>query len=127
MKVLIVDDDALVRDLVALELEGMGFTSTIQAADGRDALSLLTRRRDRPDLIICEWSLPRMDGLELLRAYRQDPALKEIPFVIMISEGEIEPKILEATEAGAAAYLVKPFSPDDLQAALERIGIRPEP
>ena len=105
----------------------MGFTSTIQAADGRDALRLLTRKRECPDLIICEWSLPRMDGLELLRACRQDPALKEIPFVIMISEGEIEPKILEATEAGAAAYLVKPFSPDDLQAALERIGIRPEP
>jgi CheY-like chemotaxis protein len=127
MKVLIVDNESALRALLEMLLGELGLTDTISASNGRDALRLLTRERDGPDLIICEWSLPRMGGMELLRACSQDPALKEIPFVIMLSEGEVESKILEATEAGAAACLVKPFSPEELEAVLKRVGLMPEP
>lgn len=122
--VLIVDDDALVRNLVALELEGMGLSNTILAANGGEALRLLEREEIRPDLIIAERSMPEMDGLRLLRACKKDRRLRDIPFIMMDGEGGSEARIMEAIEAGAGACLAKPFFPDDLQAALEKVGVR---
>jgi CheY-like chemotaxis protein len=122
--VLIVDDDALVRNLVALELEGMGLSNTILAANGGEALRLLEREEIRPDLIIAERSMPETDGLRLLRACKKDRRLRDIPFIMMDGEGGSEARIMEAIEAGAGAYLAKPFFPDDLQAALEKVGVR---
>ena len=123
--VLIVDDDYLVRALLALLVKGIGLTS-IEVAGGREALGILKKREMRPGLIICEWSMPEMDGLELLRAYKQDGALRDIPFIMIDGQGGLEVRMLEASEAGADAYLKKPFFPEELEATVTRItGLRP--
>jgi len=103
-------------------LKEMGLTDNIWVTNGREALTLL--RRKPTDLIVSGWSMPEMDGFELLNACKEDPGLKKIPFIIMGSGEELRAKALEA---GADAYIVKPFSPDELQEVLKKIGAWPFP
>ena len=116
LKILIVENDASVRALMGMELRAMGHRETSWATNGRDALVLL--KRMPTDLIISAWSMPEMDGPALLKACRQDPGLRHIPFVMMSTRPEHG---LQALEAGADAYLIKPFSPNELQEALKRV------
>ncbi len=122
LKVLFIDDDALVRTLVGMLLKEMGLTDNLWATNGREALTLLKRKPT--DLIISGWSMPEMDGLELLNTCKEDPGLKKIPFIIIGSREELRAKALEA---GADAYIVKPFSLDELQEALRKMGVWPFP
>ena len=122
LKVLIIDDDALIRTLVGMLLNEMGLTDNIWATNGREALTLLQRKPT--DLIISGWSMPEMDSLELLNTCKEDPGLKKIPFIIMGSGEELRAKALEA---GADAYIVKPFFSEDLQEVLEKLGAWPFP
>ena len=98
-------------------LKGMGLTDTIWARTEREARSLLTR--NSADLIISAWLTPGMDGLELLMACKRDPVLKDIPFVMI---GDMHDQMTTALKAGADAYLVKPFSDDELQRVLRKIA-----
>jgi CheY-like chemotaxis protein len=103
-------------------LNEMGLTDNVWATNGREALTLLKRKPT--DLIISGWSMPEMDSLDLLNACKEDPGLKKIPFIIMGSGEELRAKALEA---GADAYIVKPFFSDDLQEVLEKLGAWPFP
>jgi len=116
LKILVVDNNASVRALMGLVLKGMHHTDIMLAGNGREALTLLKKRST--DLIISAWSMPEMGGLELLKACKRDPALKNIPFVLMGSEHQ---QTITALEAGADAYLAKPFSPEELQEVLRRV------
>jgi len=116
LKILVVENDISVRALMGMQLRTMGYTEITWATNGREALMLL---KERPtDLIITAWSMPEMDGPALLKACKQDPGLRHIPFVMMSTRPEHG---LQALEAGADAYLIKPFSPNELQEALKRV------
>jgi CheY-like chemotaxis protein len=83
---LIVDDEELVRTLTHILLKDIGVDEPVQATNGREALAL--PRSTSADLIISDWSVPEMDGLELVKACKEKPALRDIPFVMSSEQGE---------------------------------------
>ena len=121
MRALIVDDEEVVRTITDILLKDVGFDETIQATNGREALAFL--KNESADLIISDWSMPKMDGLELVRVCKADPVLKNIPFVMSSGNGE-RSEMLQAVEAGVDAYVVKPFLFNELQDILEKVGLR---
>jgi len=100
-----------------MQLREMGHTEIAWATNGRDALMLLKERST--DLIISAWSMPEMDGLSLLKACKQDPGLKHIRFILL---GDIYEQTTTAMKAGADAYLVRPFFPEELQEVLRKVA-----
>ena len=115
--VLIADDDAVSVYLLKHCLTNAGF-AVCCALDGRQALALMAR--EAPDLVILDVMMPVMDGLEVLRRAKADPALRGIP-VIMVTSREQDTDILEAVKIGAADYVVKPFVPTEFMARVARI------
>jgi len=118
MRALIVDDDELARTLMDILLKDAGVDDIAQATNGREALALL--KYESADLIISDWSMPEMDGLELLKACKGDAALKDIPFIMSGARGQ-QSEIRQAMEVGVDAYIVKPFSLGELHAVLRGI------
>ncbi len=121
MKVLIVDDDDLVRKVTHMMLHEIGAEVIVHARNGREALALL--KDNPPDMIICDWSMPEMDGLELLRVCKHDAALRDIPFIMSSGEA-LRAKIREVEEAGADAYIKKPFPFDVLWSVVKKVRTR---
>jgi CheY-like chemotaxis protein len=110
---LVVDDDALMRELISLLLQGEGY-QVREAADGQEALDQL-RQGPVPDCILLDLGMPRMDGRQFLSRQRHDPRLASIP-VLLVSG---QPHLAEqAAFLGVADYLQKPFPPDALFQAL---------
>jgi len=105
-RILIVDDSPTMRRIIATNLKSAGFDGVTEAADGRLALAKL--RETAVDLLIVDWAMPEMTGLELLRAVRSTPSLRDIP-VLMITGVGTEEDIREALDSGVNAYIVKPF------------------
>ena len=116
IRVMIVDDDVAMRQLVRRALERMGFSQIYTANDGAEALPLALSQH--PDLIIADYDMPTMHGLQFLKAVRQDPALAKTLF-IMLSGVANDEVVDKATELGADAFIAKPVSPDELK---QRIG-----
>ena len=110
--VLIVDDDPVVADLVAFRLRRMGLEVTVET-DGESGLAAVHRLR--PDLVVLDWLMPRMDGLEVCRALRADadPALARTP-VLMLTGKSQEPDLERGFAAGATDFVTKPFSTREL-------------
>ncbi len=110
--VLVVDDDPVVADLVAFRLQRLGLQVTVQT-DGETGLA--AARRLRPDLVVLDWLMPRMDGLEVCRALRADadPALARTP-VLMLTAKSQEPDLERGFAAGATDFIAKPFSTREL-------------
>lgn len=112
LKALVVDDAAFVRDLVKRTLRNQfPFIEVQDAADGRKAQGMLNRSYF--DLILCDWEMPEMTGLELLRWVRQHDAYQKTPFVMITSRGDRE-NVVQAINEGVSDYLGKPFSPEAL-------------
>ena len=109
------------RTITDILLKYVGFDETIQATNGGEALAFL--KNESADLIISDWSMPEMDGLELVKVCKGDPVLKNIPFVMSSGHGE-RSEMLQAVEAGVDAYVVKPFLFNELQDILEKVGLR---
>ena len=105
--ILIVDDEPPILDLVRFTLEDAE-VRVVEASDGVEALALA--RRLRPDLILLDVHMPRLDGLEACRQIRRDPALAQTPIVMLTAAGQ-EADRARGREAGADEYLTKPFSP----------------
>lgn len=118
MKILVVDDFSTMRRIVKGSLKQLGFENIIEAEDGRIAFQAL--QKENFGLIISDWIMPNMTGIELLKSVRADDKLKNIPFIMVTAEGNKE-KVLEAVKAGVSNYIVKPFTPQTLQEKLERI------
>jgi two-component system, chemotaxis family, chemotaxis protein CheY len=109
MTILVVEDHLTIRKMLVNILRQQGFTAFLQADNGKAAWKIL---EEVPvDLVIADWSMPVMDGMELLLNIRQKQETKEIP-VIMITAKAQEKDVLEAIERGANNYIVKPFSPE---------------
>jgi CheY-like chemotaxis protein len=115
-RVLVVDDTADVRESVALLLRGEGY-NVDRATDGREALRCL-RRGGRPALILLDLMMPRMDGWAFLREKSRDPALADIPVVILTSADDEHHEA--AAVLGADSFLQKPVGADDLLGAVRR-------
>ena len=108
--VLVVDDDPVVADLVAFRLQRLGLQVTVEA-DGESGLA--AARRLRPDLVVLDWLMPRMDGLEVCRALRADPALARTPVLLLTAKSQ-DPDLERGFAAGATDFIAKPFSTREL-------------
>ena len=110
--VLVVDDGPVVADLVAFRLRRLGLEVTVEA-DGETGLA--AARRLRPDLVVLDWLMPRMDGLEVCRALRTDadPALARTPELLLTAKSQ-EPDLERGFAAGATDFIAKPFSTREL-------------
>jgi len=116
-KILVVDDEANIRELVRFNLEKEGFT-VIEAVDGVTAIS--TVRAEKPDLVVLDLMLPAIDGLEVCRVLKKDVATSGIPVIMLTAKAEEIDKIL-GLEMGADDYLTKPFSPRELLARIKAV------
>jgi two-component system chemotaxis response regulator CheY len=115
---LVVDDFATMRRIIRNLLRQLGYTQIEEAEDGAVALRKLQTQEF--DFIICDWNMPNMTGIELLREVRSDEALKGLPFLMVTAEA-IKENIIEAVKAGVNNYIVKPFTADVLQTKIEGI------
>jgi len=118
LKFLVVDDFSTMRRIVRNLLKELGFTNVEEAEDGVAALQKL--RAGTFDFIVSDWNMPNMTGIELLRAVRADPALKHLPMLMVTAEAKKE-NIVEAAQAGASGYVVKPFTAATLDEKLNKI------
>jgi len=118
INILIVDDFPGMRGLIKGILKNMGFNNFFEAQDGAIALSLI--EKEKIDLIISDWIMPNMTGLDLLKAIKGIERLKGIPFLIITADGSKE-NVLAAIEAGVSSYIVKPFTPETLQAKVQNV------
>jgi two-component system, chemotaxis family, chemotaxis protein CheY len=118
MDVLVVDDFATMRRILKNILRQIGFTSISEAEDGTSALTMLKKKKF--DLILCDWNMPEMPGIELLKQVRADDGLKDIPFVMITAEAKKE-NILAAVQAGVSNYVVKPFTAEIISEKLAKV------
>jgi two-component system chemotaxis response regulator CheY len=118
MKILVVDDFATMRRIVKGVLKQLGFMNIIEAEDGINALKEL--KKENVGLILSDWNMPNMTGLDLLRAVREDANLKTIPFLMITAEGQKE-NVVEAVKAGVNNYIVKPFTPETFNEKLKKV------
>lgn len=108
--VLIVDDEEAIREMIAVSLELAGF-SWLQANNGQSAHEIVVDQR--PDLILLDWMLPGISGVELARRLKRDDATSEIPIIMLTAKGEEDNKI-QGLDAGSDDYITKPFSTREL-------------
>lgn len=121
--VLIVDDDPFISRLVRLKVEQLGHTVEV-AGDGEEGLRAV--ERVRPDLVLLDIMMPRMNGLEMCRRLRDTSYGHDVPVVMLTAKAQ-ERDVEAGFAAGANDYLVKPFSPRELQARMNAILSRPSP
>jgi CheY-like chemotaxis protein len=113
-KILVVDDEIHIVKIIAYKMRGAGY-EVVSARDGVEALDMV--KINRPDLILLDVMMPRMDGYQTLQALKNDPATRDIPvFLLTVKSKEVDRQ--KGYEIGADDYLTKPFSPNKL---LERI------
>ncbi len=118
LKVLIVDDQDDARALVRNMLTEMGIHQIFDAPDGRQALSFIDAAFDFVDFVVCDWNMPGMSGVELLRQLRTvDP---DIPFLMVTGRGDMD-SVIEAKSSGVTGYIRKPFSPAQFEAKVRII------
>ena len=117
-KILVVDDFSTMRRFIRGILEQLGYTEVEEADDGDSALEKL--RGTRFNLVIADWNMPRMNGLDLVKAIRADEGLKTIPVLMVTAEASKE-NIIEAVKSGVSGYVVKPFSSDVLKEKIEKV------
>jgi DNA-binding response OmpR family regulator len=119
-RILVADDDRVVRRIVVTKLSGLGYDVTV-VEDGQEVLELLEGGQV-PNLLITDSLMPRMNGLQLVRALRQNsnPDLATLP-IIMLTSRQGEQDIIEGLEAGVDDYVIKPFSPDELAARVRTV------
>jgi len=118
IRILIVDDFSTMRRIVKNLLNDLGFTNTAEADDGTTALVEL--KKARFDLVITDWNMPGMPGIDLLRAIRADPAMSTLPVLMVTAEAKRD-QIIEAAQAGVNGYVIKPFTAATLKDKLDKI------
>lgn len=118
MKVLIVDDFATMRRILRNILKQIGFTDIAEADDGDTALKEL--KKEKYDLILCDWNMPAMQGIDLLKTLKADEQLKDIPFVMVTAEAQKD-HIIDAVKAGVSSYIVKPFAAETVSEKLNKV------
>jgi two-component system chemotaxis response regulator CheY len=118
MKVLVVDDYKTMTKIVANLLKTIGFKEVVELNDGASALQAL--RKDRFGLVISDWNMEPMTGLQLLQECRKDAQLAKIPFIMITAESKTE-NVIAAKQAGVDNYIVKPFNAETLKSKVEAV------
>ena len=124
MHAFVVDDSSAIRKIISQYLQALDIEFT-EAEDGQDALDKL-RDRGETDLLLVDWEMPRMSGIELVRAVRSENRWKDVPIMMVTSLNELE-RVVEALEAGANEYIMKPCTQQALVEKLALIGLSVEP
>lgn len=118
MKFLVVDDFSTMRRIITNILKQCGVEDITEADDGDVALKMI--QSEKYDFIVSDWNMPKMQGIDLLRKIRENPELKQLPFLLITAEAKKE-NIIAAAHAGADGYIVKPFNQATLYEKLEKI------
>lgn len=121
--VMIVEDEAALVTLLRYNLEREGFRVS-EASDGEEALVLC--QEDRPDIVLLDWMLPHLSGLEVCRRLRRTPETREVPIILLTARGEESDKV-RGLDSGADDYITKPFSPAELISRLRAVLRRARP
>ncbi len=114
MKILLIDDSKTMRNIQKSILTQLGYTEIEEATDGQDALSKVLAFQ--PELILCDWNMPNMDGITFVHTFRQSD--KTTPIIMVTTEAE-RARVIEAIKAGVNNYVVKPFTPDVLKQRID--------
>jgi two-component system chemotaxis response regulator CheY len=121
-KALVVDDSKTIRTILARTLREIGF-EVLEAANGREALEVIEAEKTTVPLILLDWDMPEMNGLDLLKRLRETPEFSSMVVVMVTAQNDLD-HIGEALEAGANEYVMKPFTKDVLVGKLELTGIQ---
>ena len=122
-KALVVDDSRAVRMILAKTLKELGF-EVREAANGREALEVIEAEKTAVTLVLADWNMPEINGLELLKRLRHNPELSSLVVVMVTTETELD-QMAAALEAGANEYVMKPFTKEILVEKLQLVGIHP--
>ena len=121
--VLLVEDEQAISSVVRYNLESEGFR-VLEASDGDEALAMV--RDERPDLVVLDWMLPSISGLEVCRSIRRTKDFKQLPIIMLTARAEEEDRI-RGLDSGADDYVTKPFSPSELVARVRALLRRSRP
>jgi two-component system chemotaxis response regulator CheY len=119
---LVVDDSRAIRTILSKTLKELGF-EVREAGNGKEALEVIQAEKSAVTLILVDWNMPEMNGLELLKRLRQNPEFSSLVVVMVTAETELD-HIAEALEAGANEYVMKPFTKDIIIGKLQLAGIQ---
>ncbi len=120
-RAMVVDDSRAMRMLLSKTLTQSGF-SVVQAADGKQGLEMLAREGQDIGLVLVDWNMPEMDGLQFVQNVRSQASLAGVRLMMVTTETEIE-QMARALEAGADEYIMKPFTPEVIQDKLRLLGV----
>jgi len=120
IKILVVDDMAAMRKILKTLLAQLGYKNVDEAEDGKQALEILKKNPNKYGLVITDWNMPNMTGIELVQAIRSDEQLKHLPILMVTAEAKKE-NVLMAIKAGVNNYIVKPFTAETLKEKMEKI------
>jgi len=118
LDILLVDDDPVTRRMVSGQLQRLGVEKIRQVEDGRAALEEISKQK--PHVVITDWGMPRVNGLQLLQVIRKHEALKSLPVLMITSRSEKE-YVLTAAQEGVSSYIVKPFNVQTLETKISKI------
>jgi two-component system, chemotaxis family, chemotaxis protein CheY len=112
MKILSADDSVMIRRVIKNAVDVLGY-DFLEAKDGQEALDVLEKEYKDVTLILLDWNMPRLNGIDVLKKIKNDDRFREIPVMMVTTEVERQ-KVIEAISAGAKNYVMKPFSHEDL-------------
>lgn len=116
--IVVADDYSLTRDMIRAILKQLGFSNVLTAENGKRACEIILG--EHVDLVICDWNMPGMTGLEVLRTVRNSEKTKDLPFLMLTAEAYRE-NVVEAVKAGVTDYIAKPFTSQTLSDKLETV------
>ena len=114
-KILVVDDSSTMRRILKMTLARCGFSDVTEACDGKDAVEQC--QATQYEVVLTDWNMPNMDGMELIVSLRALPNYSDVPIMMVTTEGAKD-DVIEALTRGANSYIVKPFTPETLQAKM---------
>jgi two-component system chemotaxis response regulator CheY len=120
-KALVIDDSRAMRGILSKILVRLGF-EVLQASDGREAMAVLDRESADIDLVLSDWNMPEMNGLDFVKAMRAEPRFEAIPVVMVTTETHIE-QMVTALSAGADEYIMKPFTAEMVEDKLRLLQV----
>ncbi|WP_456380520.1 chemotaxis response regulator CheY [Hydrogenimonas sp.] len=120
MKIMVVDDSSTMRRIIKNTLNRLGYKELLEAADGAEAWEVMQANKADIGVLITDWNMPNMNGLELVKKVRGDAAFEDIPIIMVTTEGG-KAEVITALKAGVNNYIVKPFTPQVLKEKLEAV------
>jgi two-component system, chemotaxis family, chemotaxis protein CheY len=116
MRILIVDDSSTMRRIIINTLNKIGFRDIVEASNGREGIDRLSS--GDIEMIITDWNMPEMSGIDFIRHVRREPELSKLP-VLMVTTNAAKDDIVEALQAGVNNYVIKPFTPETLREKID--------